>query len=215
MFSSIQRSISSSERDVESNSSRKGCLSLKSLLRMLKMLSSTSRFSSRFTDLLSVKKYESRSFIAALKSPWDFIASCFRNWGDFWTFSFSQILESSETIVPMFSGFISTSFDFARTGESFDCQMSLHVIMSGNFVCWIVFKSSGIPPLSVPVTPSTSSMRIILLFLNRDFCNDAGLRISSSFVLFLKSEEFNSKISRLFSFAAEITNDVLPVPAGP
>ncbi len=132
---------------------------------------------------------------AALTSPWDFIAICFRNCGFLFSFSFSTILKSKETIAPMLKDFISTNLDFALTGESLDCQTSLQVIIIGNLDVLIRRTSSGTPPMSEPVTPSTSSMRIIFDSLNRLACFVAGANVSSSFFLFLKSEEFNSTIS--------------------
>ena len=97
-----------------------------------------------------------------------------------------------------------------------DCQTSLQVMMMGCLVSLMSRTSSGMPPLSEPVTPSTSSInRIFPLFLKRDCCWLAGLRRSSNWARFLKSEAFNSRTSRSNSFAAANAMDVFPVPAGP
>src|SRR3989338_2209541 len=113
----------------------------------------------------------------------------------FFTFSFSATCAKTDTIVPKSRGFSSIIIDFSLTGDNLDCQTSLQVIIMGNLVVCITLTSSGIPPISVPVTPSTSSINIILLFLNKDFCSEAGLSVSSNFCLFLKSDEFSSIIS--------------------
>ena len=131
--------------------------------------------------------------MAALRSPWDLIATCLRKCGLLFMSSLSSMVSSTLMRLPKSSGFISTSFDFALTGESFDCQTSLQVMMIGKFEIAIARTNSGMPPMSVPVTPSTSSMRIIFPFLKRDFCWVAGLSISSSFARFRKSEELSFK----------------------
>ena len=93
--------------------------------------------------------------------------------------------------------------------------MSLAVIIIGKQDFSISAINSGRPPLSEVVIPSASSIRIIFPGLNKLFWSVAGLTVCSSFNLFLKSEAFSSRISRLFSRAAARTNDVFPVPAGP
>ena len=57
--------------------------------------------------------------------------------------------------------------------------------------------------------------RIILLFLTKDFCSIAGFNTLCKFVLFLKSEAFNSKISEFISLAITCAKVVFPVPGGP
>jgi len=138
------------------------------------MLSWESRSSVGSTKDSGDWEYDSRSLIAALTSPWDFIAICFRKCGSLFKPSEFEIFSKRAIIVPRSSFLISTNLDFCLTGESFDCQTSLQVMMIGKLDIAITRTSSGMPPMSVPVTPSTSSIRIILLFLKRDCCLAAG-----------------------------------------
>ena len=89
------------------------------------------------------------------------------------------------------------------------------VIIIGKAVLFIKARSSGKPPLSEVVIPSASSIKISFPFLNKDCCSTDGLRTSSKDNLFLKSEAFNSKSSRLCSFARAKAIEVFPVPTGP
>ena len=94
--------------------------------------------------------------------------------------------------------------------------MSLAVTIIGNDACSINEISSDKPPSSLLLDkPSTSSTKITLLFLKRLFCSSAGFNFSCNCSLFLKSEAFNSNISRLRSFFIACAIVVFPTPGGP
>ena len=99
---------------------------------------------------------------------------------------------------------------------NFWSQMSFAVIIIGNLDSSISEQSSVRPPKSPNAdSPSTSSTKITLLFLNRLFCSEAGFSLICNCSLFLKSDAFNSNISRLSSFFIAYAKLVLPTPVGP
>lgn len=157
-----------------------------------------------------------KSVIAPRRSPPLLRASVLSTISSAFIFSLSSIFCSAGIIAVMLIEGNSTNTLFVLMLLNLLSQGSFAIIIIGNFDSFIRSASADTPPLSsLPAIPSSSSMRMSLLWQNRLCCFIAFPIFVFISAAFLWSDAFTSISSSASFFASACIAAVFPVPVGP